>query len=144
MFANGKFRWWHDEEISKLEGYALNKNNFENKQLRNLQTFFEQRGKYTLRHMKDFLKLNGEFVKLTVLIEGKGKIKINSIIPVNETGKWTGQYFSGVPITISVITDNNYEFKGWDGDISSEEKSITVTLKEAMTIKANFYLRKSD
>ena len=138
MFANGKFRWWNDGETSKLEGYAYNKNNFENVQLKNLKTFFEQRGKYTLQHMKDFLKVNGELVELTVLIEGKGKVQINTIIPEIKEGKWSGKYFSGVPITISAITDNNNKFKGWDGDISSKDNNIIVTLKEAMTIRANF------
>ena len=138
MFANGKFRWWNDGETSKLEGYAYNKNNFENVQLKNLKTFFEQRGKYTLQHMKEFLKVNGELVELTVLIEGKGKVQINTITPEIKEGKWSGKYFSGVPITISAISDNNNKFKGWDGDISSKDNTIIVRLKEAMTVIANF------
>ena len=138
MFANCKFRWWNDGTTSKLEGYSLNKNNFENIQLKTLQTFFEERAKYTLQHMKEFLKIKGELVELTVLIKGKGQVKINTITPEIKEGKWSGKYFSGVPITISAISDNNNEFKGWDGDISSKDNTITVTLKEAMTIIANF------
>ena len=44
MFANCKFRWWNDGKTTRLEGYSFNKNNFENVQLKKLQTFFEQRG----------------------------------------------------------------------------------------------------
>ena len=138
MYVYGKNRWWNDGKTTKLEGFAFHKNNFENVQLKNLQTFFEQRGKYTLQHMKEYLKINSELIELTILIEGNGKVKINTITPEIKDGKWSGKYFSDIPITISAITDKNKEFKGWSGDINSEEKTITIKLKEAMTLKANF------
>ena len=138
MFSNGKFRWWNDGKSSKLEGYAYNKNNFENVQLKNLQKFFEERGKYTVQHMKEHFNLKGELFELTILIEGNGKVQINTIIPEFEEGKWSGKYFSGIPINIIAITEDNKEFKGWTGDLDSDEKNISLNLNKALTIKANF------
>ena len=138
MFANGKFRWWNDGRSSKLEGYAYNKNNFENVELKKLQTFFEQRGKYTLQHMKEFLKIKGELMELTILKVGEGKIKINTIEPNFKEGKWNGKYFSGVSIDLSVVPDKNNEFKGWSGDINSNESNLNLIMNNDMTIIANF------
>ena len=138
MFANSKFRWWNDGKSTKLEGYAFNKNNFENKQLKYLETFFQERGKNTLQHMKEFLSINGELVELTILKEGEGKIKINTIEPEFKEGKWCGKYFSGIPINISVNKENSSEFKGWSGDVSSDEDNIQIIMSRAMIIKANF------
>ena len=138
MLSNGKFRWWNDGKTTKLEGYAYNKNQFENKQLTYLDTFFKERSRNTLQHMKEFLGINGELVELTIIIKGKGKIKINTIEPEFKEGKWSGKYFSGIPINISVSKENSSEFKGWSGDVSSNEDSIEITMRKAMTIEANF------
>jgi len=138
IFANGKLRWWNDGKSTKLEGYVYNKNNFENVLLKYLETFFEQRGKYTLQHMKEYFKLKGELLDLTILIEGEGKVQINTIMPDFTKGKWTGKYFSGIPITLRAISENNKEFKGWTGDVDSNENNISLVMNNAITIKANF------
>ena len=138
MFANSKFRWWNDGKSTKLEGYAYNKNNFENKSLKDLETFFLERGKNTLQHMKEFLKINGELVELTIIKDGEGKIKINTIESEFKDGKWSGKYFSGIPINISVSKENSGEFKGWSGDVSSNEENIQIIMSKDMIIKASF------
>jgi hypothetical protein len=138
MFANGKVRWWGADFANKLDGYAYNKNQFENNVLRKIETFFEERGINTLQHMKEFLNLREDLVELNISIKGNGKIKINTIIPEFKEGKWSGKYFTNIPITISCISENSNEFKGWSGDISSNDKEITILLnKSTTTIEVN-------
>ena len=139
MFAYGKYRWWNDGKYSKLEGYSLNKNNFENVQLKYLETFFTQRGKNILPQMKEFLNIDGDLVELTIKKEGKGKIRINnSIEPVFKDGKWTGKYFKGIQIYIAAIPENDKQFKGWTGDYESENLKFDLNMKDSMTLTANF------
>ena len=88
--------------------------------------------------MKEHFNLKGELFELTILIEGNGKVQINTIIPEFEEGKWSGKYFSGIPINIIAIIEDNKEFKGWTGDLDSDEKNISLNLNKALTIKANF------
>ena len=139
MFAYGKYRWWNDGKYSKLEGYSLNKNNFENVQLKYLETFFTQRGKNILPQMKEFLNINGDIVELTIKKEGEGKIRINnSIEPIFKDGKWTGKYFKGIQIYIAAIPENDKQFKGWTGDYESENLKFDLNMKDSMTLTANF------
>ena len=138
MFANGKVRWWGADFANKLDGYAYNKNQFENNVLRKIETFFEERGINTLQHMKEFLNLREELVELNIIMKGNGKIKINTIMPNFKEGKWRGKYFTNIPLNISCISENNNEFNGWSGDISSNDKEITILLnKSTTTIEVN-------
>ena len=138
MFSNGKARWWGSAFSTKLEGYSFMKIEFENEIMKKLNLFFEQRGKYTLQHLQNYLGLKEELVELTISMKGEGKVQINTIIPEFKDGKWKGKYFTNVPITITAIPNNNKEFKGWSGDATSDEKVLTLTLKEATTIEAAF------
>ena len=137
MLANGQLRWKGFEDCSKLDELERIKfiyiNNFNN-----IQTFFKERPKYALEHMKQHLNLTGEIKELTIIKEGKGDIKINSIIPEFREGKWSGKYFTNIPITITAIPNGNSQFKNWSEDIISNETTISIKLNEINKIKANF------
>ena len=88
--------------------------------------------------MKEFLNLREELVELNIIMKGNGKIKINTIMPNFKEGKWKGKYFTNIPLNISCISENNNEFNGWSGDISSNDKEITILLnKSTTTIEVN-------
>ena len=88
--------------------------------------------------MKQYLNLTGELKELTILKEGKGKIKINTIIPDFKEGKWVGKYFTDIPIKITAIPSENSVFKSWSGDFESKELSIIIKLNEIEKIIVNF------
>jgi hypothetical protein len=74
---------------------------------------------------------------ITLKTSGSGKIQINSIIPDTSSG-WSGEYSADCPVTLTALPDKGAQFTGWSGDVSGSEKTVTVTLREAMTITANF------
>ena len=88
--------------------------------------------------MKEYLDLNGELVELNIQIKGEGKIKINNILPELNEGKWSGKYFTNIPIIITAIPNEGTKFKEWSGDKTSTEESLEVTLNKEATIIANF------
>ena len=100
--------------------------------------FFENRPKYALAHIKEYLKLSGELKELTILKEGKGKVKINTIIPEFIEGKWVGKYFTDIPIRLTAIPSEKCIFKGWNEDVESNSSTILIKLNEISIIKANF------
>ena len=104
----------------------------------NINEFFKKRGAYALQHMKDFLKLNGDLVDLTIKINGKGKVQLNSIILDSNNGDWTGKYFTEIPITIKAIPDKGYAFKEWSGYDKSLEQDDEIILSGSKTITATF------
>ena len=133
LVGYSQLRWWG--ATSKLEGFSHWKSNYQ-QSLDNIQRFFENRSKYALQHMKNHLNIKGNLNKLTINVEGNGEIKVNTIIPTLKNGSWTGQYYSDIPITLSVVSSDT--FKGWTGDVESSEKTIEINLTKDMNIKANF------
>ena len=111
-------------------------------QIDSINDFFKNRRKYALEHMKNFLNLNGTFVDLTVKVNGKGKIQINSIIPELINDAWTGKYFTEIPITIKAIPDEGYEFKEWSGDDKLIQQNDDIILLESKEITATFIEKK--
>ena len=137
LMANSLLRWSEIKFNSILEGYSYYKLKFF-KDLDSLYDFFEKRPKYTFQHMKEFLKLKGNLVELTLEIKGKGRIKINSISPKFVNGIWKGKYFTRIPIQIKAISDSRFQFKNWDGYHQSIKKDIDIILFESQKIIANF------
>jgi len=137
MLADSKVRWKGYDYENELEAFATFKNNFV-KNFDDIRKFYEERPKYALEHMKEYLELDSELQEITITKKGEGKIKINSITPDFKDGKWVGKYFSDIPITITAIPSVKSEFKGWSGDIKSKEKTITIELNEETEINADF------
>ena len=135
LVGYSQLRWWGGS--SKVDGYNHWKNNY-HMVLEKIYRFFVERPMFTLRHMKEHLKLEGELNELTINVSGEGKIKVNTIIPTLKDGTWTGKYYSKIPITLSVVDSYADSFKGWSGDVKSNEKTINITLSNAMRIQANF------
>ena len=135
IVAYSQLRWWGAK--SKLEGYASYKDNFL-KTLDVIKNFFENRPKYSMQQMKEYFGINGELVELNIIVKGEGKIKINNIIPELNEGKWTGKYFTNIPITMSAIPKEGNKFKEWSGDKTSNEESLEISLNKETTIIANF------
>ena len=88
--------------------------------------------------MKEFLGLKGDLVELTIQIKGKGQIQINSIYPKFINGKWTGKYFSRIPINIRAIANPGYKFKEWSGYAQSFKDNIEIILYKYEIIMASF------
>ena len=137
ILANGQLRWRGYDNGTKLEALEKNRNlyidNFDS-----ILSFFKERPKYAIGHLKEYLKLSGEIKELTILKEGKGKIKINTIIPEFIGGKWIGKYFTDIPIKITAISSEKSIFKNWSEDIISNNATIVIELNDINTIKANF------
>ena len=137
MLANGQLRWMGYENGTKSEALEKNRNiyiqNFDS-----ILEFFEERPKYVMNHMKEYLNLTGKLKELTILKEGKGKVKINTIIPGFKEGKWVGKYFTDIPIKITAIPSEESIFKGWSEDVESNNSTIVIKLNEINKIKANF------
>ena len=137
MLANSKVRWKGYDFESELEAFAAFKKDFA-KTFDDIRTFYAERPKYAFQHMKEFLELDNDLQEITITKKGEGKIKINSIIPEFKDGKWVGQYFSDIPINITAIPSEKSKFKGWSGDVKSEEKTITLEVNKETKIKVDF------
>ncbi|WP_167553053.1 CotH kinase family protein [Evansella clarkii] len=96
---------------------------------------------YTVEHFN----LNG-MATLTIHSDSeRGTVKVNSIIidedtpGITELNEWTGEYFVGVPMSITAIPEPGYEFTGWEGiDGESAEHIEFILNNEGMVIEPVF------
>ena len=128
---------WRGYNRPLLEGFAKYKKQFLST-LNNIKTYFIERPYYSLIHMKEFLNLTGDYYELTLIKEGNGKIKVNSIVPNLDNEEWKGIYFYNIPIQITAIPANNYKFIGWSEDFESNKDDILLSLSQNMIVKATF------
>jgi len=135
IVAYSQLRWWGAK--SKEEGFATYKDNFL-KNIDVIKNFYENRPKFSLQQLKEYLGLKEELVELNILIKGEGKIKINNIFPEFNEGKWSGKYFTNIPINITAIPNEGAKFKEWNGDKTSNEEILEISLNKETTIIANF------
>lgn len=107
------------------------------KEISDLRAFLTKRKPYIMNYLKEHFQLQGtlENLSLTVNQPQNGTVMVNSIHPDLQNGTWIGSYFTDYPITLSAIPNENCHFVRWEGDITSEEASITCTLKTDRTFQ---------
>lgn len=130
LLSRTQIRWGGNRytgDNSIMENFASYKTKFLTK-LDTIYDFYVKRPNNTLQNMIDFIGLKGKLVELNIEIKGKGKVQINSIIPDLKNGKWTGNYISGIPISIKAIPEAGYYFVGWKGYIESIRQSNEIIL----------------
>ncbi len=142
QLANTTVRWWGFFGGSKESNLSYTREKYRNEVLPEIQTFFRERGRYTLEDMRNYLGLSSSMQTITLKAVGNGSIRINSITPDASSG-WSGSYSPDCPVTLTAVPDDGAVFTGWDGDFTGTETTVTVTLREAMTITANFGERKT-
>lgn len=137
QLANTTVRWWGFFGGSKESNMSYNREQYRNKTLPQIQKFFEERAGYTLEDMQEYLGLSKSMQTITLKTVGNGRIRINSIIPDTSSG-WSGSYSPDCPVTLTALPDKGYAFTGWSGGISGTETTVTVKLREAMSVTAGF------
>lgn len=109
-------------------------------EVQNLKSFFSNRKNSFIQGLQQNYQYAGNVNTLTVNVNNSslGKVKINSVIPDIGSNGWSGTYFADIPVTLTAIPDDGCSFTGWSGDISSSDQTITVTLSQALNLKAEF------
>jgi uncharacterized protein YjdB len=83
-------------------------------------------------------------VTLSVTGVSGASIKINTVTPNLASGNWTGQYYSGIPVTVTASAPpGGYEFDGWTvtgGTAASQDRETIVTLAGNAQITAKYKL----
>lgn len=122
-------RWYGYLNSSEWEGY-----------IQNMRNFISMRPAYARMYIKNAFNLEATIqVKLAVLPESSGEIKINTITP--GPLPWIGSYFDGNPITLTALAKPGFKFEYWlpNSYISmNTSRTITVNLDHFDTFKAVF------
>ncbi|NQT34319.1 CotH kinase family protein [bacterium] len=102
-----------------------------------MMEFARHRRRYMIQHIREEFNLDST-IELTIekIDASGGRVRVNPFFIDNFP--WHGEYFSGLPISISAEPFAGYRFAGWEGDIDSNSLSLEIVPRDDMTIGARF------
>ena len=111
-----------------------------------IQDFLDHRKPYIVQYMKDAFGLTGTLasVELEINDTASGNVILNTIVPsFDDEGKWSGEYYTDYPITLTASANDGYSFLRWESDALSENERMDETVElpvseKNVTIKAVF------
>ncbi len=108
-----------------------------NNSLDNMLIFAAHRPAYVRNHIRQQFGITGTHqINLNTSVPGSGKIKINTITPLEYP--WTGIYFDDIPVKLTARAEPGYRFVRWQGYVESTETSISVNVLSNIDITAVF------
>jgi hypothetical protein len=133
------------EMLEHLKRWNLMKTSIEkwNSNIQDMIEFANNRPSFQIQHLNEFFSLDGTAEIILITDAQKGYIKINSLelkegTPgVEGLPDWKGTYFKGVPINITAIPYQGYEFSGWAG-LENKNESVIITLEDDLVLTAVF------
>jgi hypothetical protein len=100
-----------------------------------MKYFARERKGYMTQYILEEFNIPGTF-KLTLQQNPGGRIKVNSLNI--SSPQWNGDYFDNIPIEVSAIPDPGYAFAGWNGYITSIEKTLEINSTTDLALIAYF------
>lgn len=113
-----------------------------NGQINVMRNYARNRASIVRNHIQDFFDV-GEQVQISFRNIEQGSYKVNSIEldkVASNNNSWSGTFFSGLPISITVNPKGDYHFSHWQGvpDSLKYDQSLTLYLDENTDIVAVF------
>ena len=111
-------------------------------EIADMRAFAENRPAYIRQFIIDQFNLNGSAELIVHIDEGKGSVIVNSLEIGNSAGDaalftWRGNYFDGVPITITAVPQAGYRFSHWEGS-DENEPFLTLNLGAGLELTPVF------
>lgn len=112
-----------------------------------IQDFLDNRRPYIVKYLKDDFGLSGTLapVELEINDPVSGSIVLNTVEPSFDLdGKWSGEYYTDYPITLTASANEGYRFVRWEitdalKNEAMDEEAIELPIPESgISIKAIF------
>lgn len=102
--------------------------------------FFRDRPTQSAQHLAQEFGLTGtlETVTITTSDASLGTVQVNTSVVDLTDGSWSGQYFTDYPITVTSSPAPGAKFVGWQGDVESDQNTITVPMDGGVHLEAVF------
>lgn len=111
-----------------------------------MKDFGQNRPEHQRQHIVDKFELDGQF-ELTIDVSNSqhGFVHLNSIAITPETDgigedtyPWSGIYFKNVPVELTAIPAEGYQFVEWTGDVQGTDAQIILSSDENLSVTAVF------
>lgn len=102
--------------------------------------FFRDRPAQAAQHLAQEFGLTGTLETVTIATSepALGTVQVNTSVVDLSDGSWSGQYFTDYPITVTASPAPGAKFVGWQGDVESDQNTITVPMDGGVHLEAVF------
>jgi hypothetical protein len=88
-------------------------------------------------YYRSYFGINGMFnLNLSINNTEAGSVQLNSL--TIDTASWQGEYFDFIPVSLTAVPNEGYEFVGWQGSINQFDANATLTTSENASVQAIF------
>ena len=131
-----------NEGVKHRERWGISQSTFDS-HIQRMISFAQDRPTNLRGFVRNFFN-SGTDGKITINSTSGGKVKLNSIYLDQTDSPWSGIYFTNVPVEVKAIPDPGYRFDGWTGSVTSNEKSLNVSISRSTQLTASFSLDTSN
>ena len=102
-----------------------------------IKEFAENRITPLAGHFRSYFGINGMFnLNLSINNTEAGSVQLNSL--TIDTASWQGEYFDFIPVSLTAVPNEGYEFLGWQGSINQFDANATLTTSQNANVQAIF------
>jgi len=122
--------YWQNQYMNSSYGEWQNEVNI-------IKEFAENRLAPLVGHFRNYFGINGMFdLNLTINNTEAGSVQLNSL--TIDTASWQGEYFDFIPVSLTAVPNEGYEFLGWQGSINQFDANATLTTSQNANLQAIF------
>ena len=131
-------RWRDDPSLTNIGVNISNISAWVGYYIDQMKIFADNRPAIVKNHILSQFNLpNFHPLTITNTNTTEGSVEVNENLMIQESS-WTGDYFETVPVQLTAIAANGYEFSHWSGDLSSTEETISISIVGSFEVIPNF------
>lgn len=102
-----------------------------------IRDFANNRIGFLTQYFRNYFGISGMFnLNLSINNPDAGSIQLNSLT-INESS-WQGEYFDFIPVSLTAVPNEGYEFSSWQGTINQANSNAVLTTSQNASVQAIF------
>ena len=99
--------------------------------------FTDNRPPSIIGHFQNYFGINGMFnLNVSINNTDAGSVKLNSL--TIDTSNWQGEYFDSIPVSLTAIPNEGFEFVRWQGSVYQTDPNAILTTTQNSNVQAIF------
>ena len=102
-----------------------------------IRDFANNRIGFLTQYFRNYFGISGMFnLNLSINNPDAGSIQLNSLT-INESS-CQGEYFDFIPVSLTAVPNEGYEFSSWQGTINQANSNAVLTTSQNASVQAIF------
>ena len=122
--------YWQNQYMLSSDGEWQNEVN-------KILEFTDNRIPLLANHFRNYFEINGMYnLNISINNTEAGSVQLNSL--TIDSSNWQGEYFDFIPVTLTAIPNEGFEFVRWQGTVNQLDVNATLTTSQNANVQAIF------